>query len=381
MTTATATRHRKTTGTTLDRSALLRALTTVGAAVQKTGVKPILQNVLLHDGMLTATDLELRIDCDIDYHDEPLVLPHSRLLAILRESKHPEVTLLPSGTSCTVKVGRSEWKLPTEDAGEFPVWEPEATTPMPVLPVDQFARAVRSVAYACDAESSRYALGAVLFEVSRDRGQCYVAASDGRRLSVATMPLPVSRDVDDANLLVPQRAMVAIQSIAASHEKDGSGIDFTSTKSEIVAKFKGERVFARLVEGRFPRWRDVFPDRDAHKFIVIGETLASATRAAAIVTTEQSKGVLYSFGKEVLTLTARSSEHGESSVEFDMVESGGISSVKLDPHFVSDVLRAFATLDGEPTVTIEAAGPGDAVVFLYGEDDEYRSVIMPLATE
>jgi DNA polymerase-3 subunit beta len=175
--------------------------------------------------------------------------------------------------------------------------------------------------------------------------------------------------------------MVAIQSIAASHEKDGSGIDFTSTKSEIVAKFKGERVFARLVEGRFPRWRDVFPDRDAHKFIVIGETLASATRAAAIVTTEQSKGVLYSFGTEVLTLTARSSEHGESSVEFDMVESRGISSVKLDPHFVSDVLRAFATLDGEPTVTIEAAGPGDAVVFLYGEDAEYRSVIMPLATE
>lgn len=381
MTTATATRRRKATGITLPRADLLHALTTVGDAVPKKTTKPILHNVLLHDGMLTGTDLELRIDCDIDYHDEPLLLPHARLTAILRESKADDVTLVPDGTSCKVQIGRSEWKLPVEDAAEFPAWEPSDTKSLPILPVDQFARAVRSVAYACDDESSRFALGAVLFEVSRKEGKCWVVASDGRRLSVAEMELPTSRDVDDAKPLVPHRAMAAIQKVAESHGKDGTSVDLQASKSEIVARLEGQRVIARLVDGHFPRWRDVFPERDVSEHVVEIEALLSATRSAAIVTTEQSKGVDYAFTESGLTLTARSSESGESHVECEVSESGQPATVKLDPRFVQDVLKAIKTLDGEPTVRIEAAGAGDAVLFLYGEDDEYRSVIMPLAAD
>jgi DNA polymerase-3 subunit beta len=380
---ATATRKRKTTGITLSRADLLHALATVGDAVPKKTPKPILHNVLLHDGMLTGTDLELRIDCDLDYHDDPLLLPHARLTAILKESKVEEVTLVADGTSCMVQIGRSEWKLPVEDAAEFPSWEPTDTKLLPILPVDQFARAVRSVAYACDDESGRFALGAVLFEVSRKEGRCWVVASDGRRLSAATMSLPNTRDVDDAKPLVPHRAMTAIQNVAEMHAKDGSGIDFemSKTNSELVARFDGQRVIARLVDGQFPRWRDVFPDRDVSDHVVNIDSLLSATRLAAIVTTEESKGVDYDFAESGLTLTARSSESGESHVECEVVKPGQPASVKLDPRFVQDVLKAMKTLDGEPTVRIEAADAGDAVLFRYGEDGEYRSVIMPLAKD
>lgn len=379
--TATATRKRKAAGVTLGKSDLLGALAMASAAIPAKTPKPILHNVLLHDGMLTGTDLELQIDCDIDWQDEPLLLPHSRLTAILRESKGDEVTLVPDGTSCKVQIGRSEWKLPVEDAAEFPAWEPTDTKLLPILPVDQFARAVRSVAYACDDESSRFALGAVLFEVSRKEGQCWVVASDGRRLSVATMSLPNTRDVDDAKPLVPHRAMAAIQRVAESHGQDGTSIDFEMSKSEIVARMDGQRVIARLVDGHFPRWRDVFPDREVREHSIAMDALLSATRAAAIVTTEQSKGVDYAFTDAGLTLTARSSESGESHVECEVSEPGDSATVKMDPRFVQDVLKAFISLDGEPNVRIEAAGAGDAVLFRYGEDDEYRSVIMPLAKD
>ena len=137
---------------------------------------------------------------------------------------------------------------------------------------------------------------------------------------------------------------------------------------------------ARLIDGRFPKWRDVFPDRpDAKLHTVSIDALWHATRAAAIVTTEQSKGVDYAFTESGLTLSGRSAESGESTVACEVIESGSACTVKLDPIFVDQMCKALLTLEGEPSVLISVAGKGDAVLFTYGEDDEYRSVIMPLA--
>jgi DNA polymerase-3 subunit beta len=358
----------------MDRGQLLGALKDVAAAVATRGPKPILSNVLLHDGLITATDLELRIDCHLDWHDDPLLLPHARLRSILETAAGDEVTLTRDGAACRVEIGRSEWRLPVEDAAEFPTWEPGKLTSLPRIPCDQFARAVRSVSYACDNESSRFALGAVQIEVQE--GECTLCASDGRRLSVALIEF--DQALDPVEVLVPEHAIQQMAAIAMKHKGDGTAVQLEASKSEIVATFDGQTLTARLIEGRFPKWRDVFPDRDATEHVVQIGALLSATRAAAVVTTEQSKGVDYTFTDSGITLHGQSSESGESKVECDIVTAGTSGTVKLDPRFVADVCRALSSLDGEPNVRLSTAGPGDAVVLTFGEDDEYRRVIMPL---
>lgn len=370
----TATKRRKAAGVTMDRGQLLAALKDVAAAVATRGPKPILTNVLLRDGLITATDLELRIDCHLDWHDEPLLLPHARLRSILETATGDEVTLTRDGSACIVNVGRGEWRLPVEDSAEFPTWEPGKLKSLPRIPCDQFARAVRSVVYATDNESSRFALGAVQIEVAD--GECTFAASDGRRLAVAIVEF--DQALDTTQTLVPAKALQQMEFAAARHKGDGTAVQLEASDSEIVATFDGTTITARLIEGKFPKWRDVFPDRDATEHEVEIGALWSATRAAAIVTTEQSKGVDYTFSAKGLTLEGQSSESGESKVECEIVTAGKAGKVKLDPRFVCEACKALSTLDGEPTVRISTDGPGDAVVLTYGEDDEYRSVIMPL---
>ena len=370
----TATKRRKSAGVTMERGQLLAALKDVSAAVAARGPKPILQNVLLHDGLLTATDLELRIDCHIDWHDEPLLLPYARLKSILDAVIGTEVVLTRDDSTCRVQIGRSEWRLPVEDAAEFPAWDADKLKSLPRIPCDQFARAVRSVVYACDTESSRFALGAVQIEVKD--GECILCATDGRRLSVTLIEF--DQDLDAVELLVPERAIQQMAAIAGKHGKDGTAVQLQASKNEIVATFDGQTITARLIDGRFPKWRDVFPERDATEHVVNIDLLSSATRAAAIVTTEQSKGVDYTFIETGILLHGQSSESGESKVECDIVTAGKPGTVKLDPRFVSEVCRALSSLDGEPNVRISTDGPGDAVVLTFGEDDEYRSVIMPL---
>ena len=112
----------------MNASELKSALGAVAAAVGKS--RPVLANVRIGDGLMSATDMEVRIDTVLDYQGDALLLPHARLSAILGASTGEEVTLTPKGSSCVVRIGRGEWTLPTEDAAEFPTWEPGGLKPV-----------------------------------------------------------------------------------------------------------------------------------------------------------------------------------------------------------------------------------------------------------
>jgi DNA polymerase-3 subunit beta len=339
--------------------------------------------VLLKDGTITASNLDLQISINIDYDGEPLLLPHARLKQIVSSARCDEVTLAVDGNVCVVTAGRGTWRLPVENANEWPTWEPAGLKILPVLPAEQFGKAMRRVSYACDCESSRYALGGVLFEVSRDEGKCWLVATDGRRLSMAEMDLPdSSRDVDDAAPLIPKDAAVAIQRFAMNECHSKSAIDFQASSSEIVATFESVTVTARLLQGRFPLWRDVIKDDKEsnaaiQKTVVSMPELKDATTIAAVVTSEQSKGVLYTFSADGVTLRGKSSEYGESDVTIDVVSGGSPVTIKLDPSFVRDWLSSWDKDDDQYANVILRDSAGKALFTC----DNCTGVIMPLALD
>ncbi|MEB3209670.1 MAG: DNA polymerase III subunit beta, partial [Synechococcus sp.] len=171
----------KSTGISLSTSSLEAALAAVKDAVQTRSPKPVLRNVRMGGGFLTASNLELQITTPIDYEGEPILVPHAKLVSILDAASGDEVTIEPKGNQCVVTVGNGSWTLPTESAAEFPVWEPTGLQPIARVPADQFVRAVKSTSYATDNESSRYALGAVLVEMKA--GTLTFVGTDGRRLA------------------------------------------------------------------------------------------------------------------------------------------------------------------------------------------------------
>lgn len=369
--TATKERKKSKTGTVLSTETLRRALAEVSAAVPTKHARAVLTNVLLASGALTGTDLELEVSADLPWDGSPLLLPFARLQAIVRECRADEVSITVDGTSAVVSAGHGTWRLPVEDAGEFPSWQAESPRPVCRLPADQFVRACKSVVYATDNDSSRYALGAVLIDVKG--WKCVFVATDGRRLSMVEIEHDLA--VDDQTVLVPARALHAMQQIAAGH--GDAAVQLEATPREVVCTIDSVMVTARQIVGRFPRWRDVFPDREATPHVVEIAQLLNATRAAAIVTTEQSKGVDYTFGADGITLHGQSADLGESTVTCDVVTPGTSCTTKLDPSFVAEFLRALPA-DGEPHVEVEAVDSQSAVVLRCGD---VRGVIMPLAKD
>lgn len=366
-----ATKTKTRTGITLQANELRAALAAVGAAVPGRSPTPTLTNVRIGDGLMSATDLEVRIDTTLDYHGDAMLLPHARLVAILGASVGAEVTLEPKGTQCVVRIGRGEWTLPTGDAAEFPTWEPSGLKPVTRLPADEFCRAVRAVEHSTDTESSRYALGAVVVDVAD--GVVTFVATDGRRLSAAECEHDLA--VDDGQTLVPSRVMSILARLAGSAGEES--VQLEADANTLMATIGSHTVTAKLVAGKFPKWRDVIPADGPEPTTVLATELLSATRAAAIVASEASRGVDYTFTAEGLHLHGRSADLGESSVTCGIVEFGHACTVKLDPVFVREWLHGLPA-DGEPTVSVQAKDKASAVVL---RADSYTGVIMPLDTE
>jgi DNA polymerase III sliding clamp (beta) subunit (PCNA family) len=105
--------------------------------------------------------------------------------------------------------------------------------------------------------------------------------------------------------------------------------------------------------------------------------LLAAVQSAAIVTSEQSKGVDLAWTANAVVISGRSSEYGESRVQCDIVAAGSTSGTKLDPRFVSQFL-AHIPGDEEPQVNVYATDPQSRVLLKCGP---YVGVIMPLAAE
>ena len=369
--TATATKTKASTGTTitLPRTDLLAALVAVGKAVPTRAPRPTLQNVRIGDGVISGTDLEVRIDAAIGEVCEPFLVPHARLLAIVRAATGDSVTMKATATTVTVKCGGGKWELPTEDVAEFPTWEPEGLKAVCRLPADQFARAAKATTYATDTETSRYALGAVLLEVKG--GNPTWVATDGRRL--ACVETETDQAVDDRQVLVPARVLGIVSGMATG---DG-GVQIEATASEVRIEVDGMTVTGRLIEGAYPRWRDVIGKPEGEASVVEVQELLATVRAAAIVTSEQSKGITLTWTASALVLSGRSSEYGESTVKCGIVSAGSTSLTKLDPTFLADFLASLPP-DEEPQVNIYATDPQSRVLLTCGP---YTGVIMPLAAD
>jgi len=272
-----------------------------------------------------------------------------------------------------VKAPRSEFRLPAEDPLEFPSVATfpggghfSLTTPL-------VRELVRRTVFATDNESSRYALGGVLVEFSPPG--VIAVGTDGRRLARMQGPAEAREGASgDAQPIVPARAMQLIERCLGGADQP---VDVAVRQSEILVKTGGTTISARLVEGRFPRWRDVFPDRpDAIRVQLVAGPFFAAVRQAAIMTSEQSKGVDFSFEPGQLVLSGRSAESGESRVELPIDHAAAAVRIKLDPRFMADFLRV---LDPAAAVTVEITDAQSACVC--STDDGYGYVIMPLAAD
>jgi len=364
-----------------EREKLLHAFQTAASVAPSRSTKPILQNVKFEATAerttLMATDLEIgiRIEATGVVVEAPgnAILPITRFGMILRESLDEKLVLESDGRKILVRGDRSEFNLPAENPDEFPQVNPFQERAYHQLAARLFRELIRRTVFATDMESSRYALGGVLIELSAN--QITGVATDGRRLARQEGPAQaVAGHKTTENTIMPTRAMQLIERALGDSEGE---IQLATRDNDVLIKSERATIYTRLVEGRYPKWRDVFPrSDDALKIELCVGPFYAAVRQAAIVTSDERRGVDFAFGDGKVVLVSHGAEFGDAHVELPVAYEGAETGVTLDPRFMADFLRV---LDPEKMFTIQLRDAESAVVCR--TDDGYSYVIMPLARE
>lgn len=368
---------------TCNRDQLLSAFSIAASVAPTRTPKAVLQNVKFDatpaGGLMMATDLEIgvRIELPEIQVDAPgsVLLPVSRFGMILRESADKQLKIQTDARGTTIRGERSEFKLPAGNPDEFPNTPALVDDRYYELQARAFRELVRRTLFATDTESTRYALGGVLLEFEEQK--ITAIGTDGRRLAkmeVAAQAVGPSRGAEGTTI-VPSRSMQLIERALDGNEAE---VRIVARANDILIRSQRATVRSPLVEGRFPRWRDVIPARTAStvKIELNVGPFHSALRQAAVVASEESRGIEFTFGDGSLVLAGLTAEVGQSRVELPIAYTGAPINISLDNRYVSEFLRV---LDPQKTISLEIEGPDSAALF--STDDGYAYVVMPMARD
>lgn len=278
-------------------------------------------------------------------------------------------TLSVGGLSVSVSDETEKWEQTVADADPVGM--------RIVMDAETLFRIDREVAPASDNESSRYALGGILFDGADATGpgryrRVHVVASDGRRMHVVTLPsggAPVDGGSVDSCLIhagTIKRVAKAVkatlprgvsaESIAVTIEADSSG-EVASIYWQV-----GEWQFVvstGQTQGRFPRWRDCFPDGIFNHPIASSDagegdgilTWRGDAAAVSAACKDATRGVCKAPSKAYNTMPVKfscidgkatlSADHGSGKFSVDGIHATNGIEFQLRPEFVADALAGF----------------------------------------
>jgi DNA polymerase-3 subunit beta len=361
------------------REGLLSAFQLASVAVPARDLKPVLRNVkAIADAdrcTFLATDLELGIRLElrgvrVEEAGEAL-LPVGRLLAILRESTDDEISIEASTQSCLVRGQLNEFEMGGEDPADFPDVPAFTGESYHELPAGVLREMIRRTIFAAATENPRYAVTGILWELEGEVAR--LVATDGRRLAVVQgNATPQSgHDTKGQTHVVPTKAMQLLERNLHDPEER---VRVSLRPNEALFKTERAMIYSRLVEGRYPPYREVFPKKQTVKIHLGVGPFYTAVRQAAVMTDDESKKVVFSFAKKKLTLQARGAATGRSKVEMPIDYEGKTIDIAFDPKFVTDMLRV---LNPEDDLTVELVDSNSVALFRCGEN--YSYIVMPLS--
>jgi DNA polymerase III subunit beta len=365
-----------------ERKELVAALRNVLAVVNSRVGPPTLRSVKLtagesHNLALAASDLEVGIRRWVRgaavVQPGTVCISGSRLKLILDQLEARYVVLEAGDEGLTIRSQHIEFTVPLEDVAEFPeIAEFEATS-YHVVQARDLKALIRRTAFAADVESTRYALGGALVELTAE--SIALVATDGRRL--ARMPRPAQAVNDPEAPADPSIVPLNALSLIDDNLGDGDGlVNVWLTQDGLFVHAEGMvGIHSRLLEGRFPDYESVFLQTVQGSAQLDAGSLLAAVRQGAVVLDEANAGIQLHIDTGSLRLVGESCDGATCRAELAVTHEGQAVSIALCARFLIEPMRL---LRGQTGVIVEWFDANSPLVLR--APDGFLNLIMPMTS-
>jgi DNA polymerase-3 subunit beta len=144
--------------------------------------------------------------------------------------------------------------------------------------------------------------------------------------------------------------------------------------SNFIIKKETETIIIRLLEGDFPEYAGIIKKEKSHIIQMDKQLFLMMLKRMSILSSEDYKGVIFSFSDDRLFITTTNPDIGESKEDMAINFQGDPIEVAFNPRYFIETL---SVIDSEKVVIhiIDKEKP----CFIKSEnDDTFLSVIMPM---
>lgn len=362
---------------TVTKEQLLTPLLTVAGAVDKKQSLAILSNILLKvtDGrlFLTATDIEIEITsqvvCKTSNGIGAVTVPAKKIIDIIRSlDEHATPTIAYNAGILTIEEGRSQFKLATLPADDYPNSEFDAADVEFYLPRALLTHLLQATHFAMSQQDVRVFLNGLLIEL--DPQWVTAVATDGHRMAICKSPWSLPEQ--HHRLLVPRKGIQEIMRLL--HTVADENILLSAGKNFIKCITEQYTFSSKLIEARFPPYAKAIPkDQDKH-VIIERDVLRRALSRIIILAHEKSRAVLLHLQAGQLTLVANNQEQEEAIETVAAETEGSELKIGINASYLLDVLQHL----GEGLLRISLSNADSSILVESLQDEQYQYIIMPM---
>ncbi len=359
------------------RSELAEALSVTSKGMSARSTLPILSGVLFSssEGLLTlqATDLEVSVRHSVPAlidEDGQVVIPGRLLSDIVRSLPEAAVSIETEGDNVLVRCQQSSFTMKTLNAADFPKFPEVSVDKKVAIPSDVMASMVRKVSKAVSRDETRAVLTGVLMVI--DGAMVKMVATDSYRLAIDEVILdePAGEEVE---VVIPGRALDEATKIATGTGKVEVGV----SDNQVVFDSGSTTFVARRIEGTFPNYRQLIPERsEDDTFIEIAtEELASAVKRVSLLALHNSPLRLsVSVEDQTLSLSATTQDVGDASEDLMAKIEGKDVEIAFNHSFMSDGLASIGT----EMLSLLIQGSMKPGLLRSGNGEDFRYLLMPV---
>lgn len=323
----------------ITRANFLEGLSKAQGVVEKRNTMPVLSNVLLEadkNGLkISATDLEVaivsQVPAQVVQPGKITVLARS-LHDIIRELSEVEIKVVVKGNDrIELRSGKSLFNIPGLSANEFPS-PPQVKAETVEWPCDVVTNMIEKAAVSMSVDETRHNLAGILLQ-KKGGNEIRMVATDGHRLSLVDKEIP-SDGLGEVKVIIPRKGIQELKKMVA---KEGS-FELAVGQKNLFARKGNETLYVRLIDGEFPDYQRVIPEKN-NKFATIQkEKLVGALRRVSLLSNERSRGVILSFSPGHLEVLINNPDLGEAREELEVDYKGEKLQVGFNARYLLDVL-------------------------------------------
>jgi len=355
---------------------LKTSLLTVGRVVSSSNTLPILNNLLIktENGVLkiSSTNLEIAITtsvrCKIEEEGE-VTVANKTLTELVGNLPNKNINLTTKDNQLFIEAENYHTNIKTLPSEEFPLIPKIEGQNTITLDSQDLKAVINQVVFAASSNQTQPEISGIF--LGFDKNELRVAATDRYRLAerktVLTKPVQNPQE-----LILPQKTAQEISRIIGNQKGE---ITLVFSETQIGVNFNDTEIISRLVDGQYPDYKQIIPEKFTTTLTTEKSSLINALRAASVFSQGGNTVKLDILsGKQQLVVAAESSELGRSVVELDAKIEGGDNSVLLNHHYLLDSL---AVMDSKMIVIKTISDSSPALIVPEGQDD-YLYLVMPI---